>query len=460
MLPNLDPTNSAAGPQPEPISSQWNRRKFLASGMASLAALSLPLNVTASAAGDKERVRVAVVGSGGRGSDLIRKLTTISSVEIVAICDIYPPHLERGLEFAGGAAKGFADYEKMLKEVKPSAVVIATPLYLHFEMAMLALEKDCAVFCEKTMCYCMEQATQLREEVRRRNAVFQVGLQRRCNAIYRQAMAMVETGMLGRVTAIKSQWHRNNNWRRPVPVPRDHPDWKRLERQLNWRLYWDFSQGLMAELGSHQMDVANWALGRAPSRVMTSAGIDYWRDGREVFDNVFCIYDYELPLPETGEEPGGNVESENPSSSKENSYTVRVTYSSLQTNAFEGASELIMGTKGTLLLTQQKGLFYREDGPLDPGWSQDGRVSQDAEVITSGKTLKMVNDPWAHRGKPYEMDSTADDTRSELVEFINCVKDQNPATPCNVDVGFEDTATVIMANRAAREGRAVENEWI
>lgn len=451
-------------PNPKPFLTQWSRRQFLASSAASVAALSIPSsNVLAQES--REQVRIALVGSGGRGSDLIRKLTTISTARIVAVCDIYPPHLERGLEFAGAGAKGFSDYEKMLKEMRPDAVVIATPLCLHFEMAMLALASDCAVFCEKTMCYSIDQAVRLREEVKRRNAIFQVGLQRRCNAIYRQAIAMVETGMLGRITAIKSQWHRNNNWRRPVPVPKDHPDWERLEKQLNWRLYWDYSQGLMAELGSHQMDVANWALGRGPKRAMTSAGIDYWRDGREVFDNVFCVYDYELPVPDSEKSAadGSNAGSEpgSPHSDAVSSptYTVRVTYSSIQSNAFEGASELIMGTRGTLLLTQQKGLFYKEDGPLDPGWSQDGRVDQDAEVVTSGKTLKMKNDPWAHRGKPYEIDSTADDTRSELVEFLDCVLNQDPATPCNVDVGYEDAVTALIANQSAKEGKPIENEW-
>ena len=215
-------------------------------------------------------------------------------------------------------------------------------------MARDAIEAGCAVFCEKTMCHSIDQARELAAIVDRRKAVFQVGLQRRANAIYRQAEAMVESGMLGEVSAIKCQWHRNNNWRRPVPVPRADPRWEALERRLNWRLYRDHSQGLMSELAAHQLDVANRLLGGPPRRVIGSGGIDHWRDGREVFDNVFCIYEYEV-----GEGPARR--------------TVRVTYSSIQDNAFEGASELVMGTKGTLLLTQSKGLFYREAVADDPG---------------------------------------------------------------------------------------------
>ena len=113
---------------------------------------------------------------------------------------------------------------------------------------------------------------------------------------------------------------------------------------------------------------------------MGTAGIDYWRDGREVFDNVFCLYEH--PQINASGEP----------------YKVRVTFSSIQSNAFEGASELIMGDQGTLLLTEGKGLFYRESSAENPGWTNDPDTN--ASIITSGKTLKMDNDPWAVRGKP------------------------------------------------------------
>jgi hypothetical protein len=128
----------------------------------------------------------------------------------------------------------------------------------------------------------------------------------------------------------------------------------------------------------------------------------------------------------------------------------------LQNNAFEGASELVMGTKGTLFLTQQKGLFYRENGVDDPGWSRDGRVERDASLITSGKTLKMSNDPWAYRGKPYEIDTDSDDTRDELIAFLHCVQEQNPKTLCDAKAGYENALTVLLGNQAMREGRAME----
>jgi predicted dehydrogenase len=408
----------------------WTDRRGFLIGSAAMA--------LAGAGPDDEPLRVAVVGTGARGCDLIRALSTIDGAEIVAVCDDYAPHLERGRSYAGPKARSYENLSKMLAEVTPSALVVATPLDRHFAMSREALEAGCAVFCEKTMCHSIEQAKELAGIVQVRKGIFQVGLQRRANAIYRQAEAMVESGMLGSISTIECRWHRNNNWRRPVPVPRGDAAWVSLERRLNWRLYRESSQGLMSELAAHQMDVANRLLGGPPKRVIGSGGIDHWRDGREVFDNVLCLYEYDV-----GDGPERR--------------TVRVTYSSIQNNAYEGASELILGTKGTLLLTQSKGLFYKEGGVDDPNWAaREGRVERDASIITSGKTLKLSNDPWAHRGKPFEIEATGDDTRAELVAFLDNFRRRDPATICDARDGLINAATVLIGNQAMEGGKPVE----
>lgn len=432
-----------------------NRRTFLR--QASALSLVAGLATAASAEDDgAEPVRVAVIGTGGRGSDLIRSLTTIPRADIVAVCDDYEPHREQGLKYAGGAAKAFSDYATMLREVRPEAVVVAVPLHLHYEVCRAAVDAGSAVFCEKTMCHTLDQAHELTAAVEKQGTVFQVGLQRRANAVYRQAQAMVDAGMLGRITAVKCQWHRNNNWRRPVPVKRGDPQWAALERKLNWRLYRDFSGGLMTELAAHQLDVVNWLLGTTPRSCLGSGGIDYWRDGRDVFDNVFCIYEYDLPAnAELGTRNAERTDAGRVSQSDR--YTARVTYSSLQNNAYEGASELVLGTKGTLFLTSKKGLYYREAVADEAVWTAEGGARNDAAVITSGKTLKMANDPWSHRGPPYEIDSDGEDTRDELVAFLQCAQRQDRETICDVQTGLQNTATVLMGNRAMEHRTTVAN---
>ncbi|MBP6820777.1 MAG: Gfo/Idh/MocA family oxidoreductase [Acidobacteria bacterium] len=411
------------------------RRTFLETAGATLAAGTM-------LRAEDAPIRVAVIGTGGRGSDLLRALTTIDEVALLGVCDDYPPHLEQGAKYAGPQAKTFSDYRQMLDELKPQAVIIAVPLYLHYKIAVDCLNAGCDVFLEKTMCYTMDEAKKLAAQVASTKRVFQVGLQRRANAIYKQAQAMVASGMIGQVTAIKAQWHRNNSWRRPVPVPKGDANWLRLEKKLNWRLYKAYSAGLMAELGSHQMDVVNWLLGTHPKRVIASGGIEYFRDGREVYDNISCLYEYELK------------------DAKGNPYTVRANYTSICNNAYEGAAELIMGTKGSLYLTSAKGLLWQEKGTDLVNWEGNNRqqaAETNAAVVTAGKTLKLSNDPWAHRGAPFEIDiAEGNDTRDELVSFIDHVRRQDLKTICDVNVGMTDCATILMANQSVETGGWIE----
>jgi predicted dehydrogenase len=408
------------------------RRTFLGTAGAALATGNL-LH-----AADDAPVRVAVIGTGGRGSDLIRALTTIDGIELIGVCDDYVPHLEQGAKYAGPQAKTFDDYRKLLDELKPQAVVIAVPLYLHYKIAADCLSAGCDVFLEKTMCYTVAEARKLAAQVAASKRVFQVGLQRRANAIYKQAQAMVAAGMIGQVTSIKAQWHRNNSWRRPVPVPKTDANWPRLERKLNWRLYKAYSAGLMAELGSHQMDIVNWFLGTHPKRVLGSGGIEYFRDGREVYDNISCLYEYEL----------------NGATGKP--YTVRVNYTSICNNAYEGAAELIMGTKGSLYLTSAKGLLFQEKGTDVVSWegNKDQQAADaNAAIVTAGKTLKLSNDPWAHRGTPFEIDiAEGNDTRDELVSFIDHVRRRDVETIADAMVGMADCATILIANQSVETG--------
>lgn len=159
-----------------------------------------------------------------------------------------------------------------------------------------------------------------------------IGQQRLYDKKYIRAMEIIHSGLLGDITAIRAYWFRNNDWRRPVPSPE-------LERKINWRLYKDYSCGLMTELASHQLQVGNWALQMIPEKVAGMGDIVYWKDGREVYDSVNVIYHY------------GNG--------------VKMTYESVISNKFYGLEEEILGNKGTMEL--EKGKYFWEDVKPAPG---------------------------------------------------------------------------------------------
>lgn len=409
------------------------RRTFLATSAVALA--GAPLFAAAEGA---PPVRCAVVGTGGRGSDLIRKLVDLDEAKLVAICDDYPPHLNHGAKYAGDGVATYGQYDAMLSEAKPDAVFVAVPLDQHYALCMKALDAGAQVYCEKSLCYSLEDARALAERVKALGAVFQVGLQRRANPVYEQAAAMVSSGMIGRVTAVKCQWHRNHPWRRGLPVGVEDPRHATLERKLNWRLYDEFSHGLFTELGSHQLDVVNRILGAPPKRVWASGGLDYWRDGREAEDNVFCTYEYAMKDPAKPEDAP---------------YTVRATWSAILNNAFEGASELILGTKGSLLITRNKCLLYQEGAGVPDAAAGSGNPDG-ADAVTSGKTLLVSTDPWEFRGEPTTFEIEGDDTRWAVRSFLQHVQAKEANTICNVDVGVENVATMLMAFESMRSGEA------
>ena len=84
--------------------------------------------------GSLEPIRIAGIGTGARGCDLIRALTTIAAAKVVAVCDPYGPHLERGWQYVGPLARTLGDHRKLLEDTKPQAVVVAVPLASHFDI--------------------------------------------------------------------------------------------------------------------------------------------------------------------------------------------------------------------------------------------------------------------------------------------------------------------------------------
>lgn len=371
----------------------------------------------------EEPIRAGIIGTGAQGTFLLSNAVKVPGVEIVACCDIYEPHLEKSLILAPDA-EPYLDYRRLLDRKDIQAVIIATPLHLHAQMSIDAMDAGKHVFCEKMMAYSIEQAKAMARKQRETGKVLQLGHQRRVNSTYRHAYRMLNVDKVcGRVTQVRAQWHRNGSWRRAVPD-------KSLEKQLNWRLYREYSQGLMAELGSHQIDAVNWFLNALPVSVMASGGIDYWKDGRTVYDNISVIYEY----------PGG----------------IRCTYTCITTNEHEAYYEMYMGDEGTLVVTPEKGLLFREPKAEQLVWApmahKDESKGKEAIVLDAGATRR------AREGTGQEeikTDASQDDYYVELEEFFQSVRTgKKPAS--DPESALQSCVTCLMANHAAQTGRKIQ----
>ena len=206
-----------------------------------------------------EKCRLAIIGPGSRGRFLMSFLVQNPKVDIVALCDIYQPSIDRGLELAP-KAKVYKDYRRILEDKEIDAVLVATPLNSHCQIVLDAFDAGKHVFCEKSIGFTMEECFRIYSKHVSTGKIFFTGQQRLFDPRYIKVMEMVHAGTFGEINAIRTFWNRNGDWRREVPSPE-------LERLINWRLYREYSKGLMTELACHQLQIGSWALRKLPERV-------------------------------------------------------------------------------------------------------------------------------------------------------------------------------------------------
>lgn len=282
----------------------------------------------------KEKVRLAIVGPGSRGQHLMRFLLQNPRVEIAALCDIYQPSIDGALNLAP-RAKVYNDHRKLLEDRSIDGIVVATPLNTHFPIVMDAFDAGKHIFCEKSIGYTIEECFRMYTRHKETGQIFFSGQQRLFDPRYIKAMEMIHAGMFGEINAIRTFWYRNGSWRRSVPSPE-------LERHINWRLYREYSKGLMTELACHQLQIGSWARRKLPEKVVGHGAITYWKDGREVDDNISCIYIFDDG--------------------------VKMSFESFISNKFYGLEEQIMGNLGTV--EPEKGKYYFETVEPAPAFMQ------------------------------------------------------------------------------------------
>ena len=412
-----------------------------------------------------EKVRIASIGTGGQGSFHIRDgLGRAGNIQVVAVCDVYKPHLEGGWKWAGAtdAVKKYLDYRVMLEKEEFEAVCIATPLHTHHRITMDCMDAGKHCFTEKTLCYEIEHCRDIVNKAHEKGLFVQVGHQRRYNPMYNKALKLARAeGVLGRINHIGCQWHRNNDWRRPVnkkyQLSPEEAQWiEDLERHINWRLYRESSGGLMTELATHQLDVAAWFLDAMPRRVYGYGGIDYWRDGREVFDNVNLVYEFEVTTQNRGYRAINARSDRQDKAAINDPYVVPVVYSSICANAKKGASELIEGDEGSFELTERGGLFFPE-ATSKVKWADEGvrdAEQANATVITSGGTLDLSNQALKN-AKEVVVDN---DKSVDQLQFEAFARDimTGGAPKASVMVGLRAAVMGLCGMIALRENRVVE----
>ena len=409
------------------------------------------------------QVQMAIIGVGGRGQYHVTHMNGLDGGRLMAACDIFQPNLDKAINSSKDKPKGYKDYREVLNRNDIDAVMIATPLYTHFPITRDALLAGKHVFCEKSLVHKPEEVHALKKLVNERpKQVMQVGLQRRYSRFYQTARQMVDKGLLGDVTNVYAQWHRNL-----INVPSATWTMKKNDprgEEGNWRLLSKFSGGLVAELGSHQMDIADWMFGSHFETITGVGGIDYFKDGRDVFDSVQLIFRY----------PKGQ----------------RLMASYISTNQhcamFGGQraqfGEIIMGTEGTVHITvgtdeePALGIWFREPAKKTPAAGTAKAAVASASLASTGKGAKALpillskdevgeQDSfmqkelkfarrWLYSKGVMVPEEDRNPVDQQLIEFWDCCR--TGAKPkADLEIGLSDSIAVILSNLSMKEDRKI-----
>lgn len=280
-----------------------DRRFFLgAVGAASTAARAF-------AASDK--VRIGVIGLGGRGNALTREVRRVGNATITHLCDADQARLERAqaaVEKLGfGKVRGSEDLRRVLDDKEVDAVLIATPDHWHAPATLLACAAGKDVYVEKPVSHNLREGRLMVEAARKHKRIVQVGMQARSRPSTMRAIEIARSKQLGRVLMAKA-WnaqlredigHKPNSapppgvnydlWVGPaemVPFNENHFHYK-------WHWHWNFGTGDLGNDGAHQVDIARWALGvEFPKRASGSGAKYYFQDDQQTPDTMNLSFDF------------------------------------------------------------------------------------------------------------------------------------------------------------------------
>jgi predicted dehydrogenase len=400
------------------------RRTFLKqAAMGTAAALAYP---SARILGANDRIRVGMIGVGGRGTELLKQVLELHDAQLVAIADIYSRRRDEAKQNASGI-ETLDHYQRLLDRKDIDGVIVASPLHIHklHFLDTLAAGKD--LYSEKTMTWSIAEADQCLAAAQKSDRVVQIGLQHESSGPLADGRKWLKDGLVGKVTEVEAWMSRNTphgkaQWVREVPADcsAQNVDWNaflngRHDRPfdgykfINWRLYWEFSGGNVTENMVHQIAWIMTALELPiPSAATMSGGVFSEKDGREVPDTIIATMEY----------PGDVV----------------VTWQSTFNNSHYGLGERFLGSDGTL---------EHIAGATD---------------MVAGKSNEVVRYYPEKTNRPQGAALTGDTPdQNHMQNWLDCMRSRK--TPnASVDIGYRSAIAAHMCNIAYREKQRVTFE--
>lgn len=296
------------------LNSRMDRRAFLRNATAAAVATGIAARAGTRAFGANERLGVGVIGVGGRGTAHLQTMKHIQdhdeTVQIVAVCDVYRPRLNKAAE--AFHAKAYMDHRELLADPNVDIVCIATPDHHHGYQAIDAVRAGKHVYCEKPVTHWrqFELTKQLAQEVKQSGKAFQCGTQGMSDSAWRQMGQLVRDGLIGQPIHAEAGFFRVGDWGErgmsiddPNAKPGPDLNWEAflgdspkrefdVSRFFRWRMYEDYAGGPCTDLFPHILTPVVHIIGAKLPSVAVATGGKFRYEEREVPDTFNMLVDY------------------------------------------------------------------------------------------------------------------------------------------------------------------------
>lgn len=287
------------------------RRTFIKQSAAA-ASLAFSANPLLSALKRTAPYRVALIGSGWWGMNILREAIATKNVEVVALCDVdqnqLKPALEEVTKLTGSTPKGYPDYRELIKAEQPEIAIIGTPDHWHALPAIMAIKNGAHVYLEKPIGHTVEEGRAILDTARKRERIVQVGTHRRVSPHNISAMEFLKSGKVGDVHRVHTFVLYDGDAGKqsaPLAVPEglDWDMWCGPSPLINYRTgihpkgfrqYLDFANGTMGDWGIHWFDqVLWWTEEKYPKRIFSTGDRFIKKDGTTAPDNQVATFEFE-----------------------------------------------------------------------------------------------------------------------------------------------------------------------
>jgi predicted dehydrogenase len=390
----------------------FSRRTFLATAPALAYGVRLAASGTQ---GANNRIRIGVIGTGGRARGLMATLKRLPGNEMVAVCDVYEPRLLQAAELVGSSTvKKVADYRRILDDREIDAVVIGTPDHWHKQITLDAVAAGKDVYVEKPVSHTIAEGAEMVRAIEGSKQIVQTGTQQRSWDHFVLGKQLIDAGRLGQITFVQTYWYQHATAGNYAPVAMEKLDWKqwlgsapdqpfRPERFYQWRHFWDFGGGQLTDLMTHWIDVVHWYMDvDAPLSAVTTG------------------HNYNIKLWEAPDTVNTTIEfPKNFMAAYLGTYVSRVDDGGLE----------FRGDKGTLKVDRARLAFYRDDAAYAAG------------------TLAPEPD--------ISVRSSGDGTVTHLQNWLDCIRSRTQPN-AHIRVAHQAARTSHIANAALKAGHAVK----